>query len=270
MINNTSLRRWERAKAKSLDQQFLNEMREGLNCSRFEAQAILDQVHEIFAPLLSASYRLHPGQILVSVVEASVPAGVALSEASQKLVRLTLDAGTEDVEVREKQGVSGLRQHRLERMAVEAFQQGTLLTLEDLAKLFDCGVRTLVRDLAGLRQRGIEPPLRSRVRDMGRAVTHRRQIVEQWLRGSEYSEIAREQYHSVASVARYVDQFKRCASLFQEAFDLHTVAFLVGISPTLAGQFHQLWSEVEPVEHRRRELQVRGEKNEAFDRRPPS
>jgi hypothetical protein len=270
MINNTSLRRWERAKAKSLDQQFLNEMREGLNCSRFEAQAILDKVHEVFAPLLSASYRLHPGQVLVSVVDASVPAGVALSEASQKLVRLTLDAGIEDVEIRKQHGVSGLRQHRLERMAEEAFQQGGLLTLEDAAKLFNCGVRTLVRDLAQLRRRGIEPPLRSRVRDMGRAVTHRRQIVEQWLRGSEYSEIARDQYHSVASVARYVDQFKRCASLFQEAFDLHTVAFLVGISPSLVNQFHRLWSEMEPVEHRLRELEVGSEKNSRSDRRPPS
>ena len=270
MINNTSLKRWERAKAKSLDQQFLGEMRDGLNCSRFEAQAILDKVHEVFAPLLSASYRLRPGQILVSVVDASVPAGVALSEASQKLVRLTLDAGVEDLEVRKKQGVSGLRQHRLERMAEEAFQQGGLLTLEDLAKLFNCGVRTLVRDLGQLRQRGIEPALRSRVRDMGRAVTHRRQIVEQWLQGGEYSEIARQQYHSVASVARYVDQFKRCGHLFEEAFDLHTVAFLVGISPSLARQFHQLWSEVEPVEHRRQELQTQGEKNNFPDRKPPS
>lgn len=270
MINNTSLKRWERAKAKSLDQQFLAEMREGLNCSRFEAQAILEKVHEVFAPLLSASYRLHPGQVLVSVVEASVPAGVSLSEASQKLVRLTLDAGVEDVEVRQQQGVSGLRQHRLERMAEEAFQQGGLLTLEDLAKLFNCGIRTLVRDLAQLRRRGIEPPLRSRVRDMGRAVTHRRQIVEQWLRGCEYSEIAREQYHSVVCVARYVDQFKRCAHLFQEAFDLYTVAFLVGISPSLARQFHQLYSEVEPVEHRRKQLQSSEKKNDFVDRRPPS
>jgi hypothetical protein len=269
MINNTSVRRWERAKAKGLEQQFLHEMKQGLNCSRFEAQAILDKVHEVFAPLLAASYRLHPGQVLVSVVEASVPAGVALSEASQKLVRLTLDGGVEDVQVRQQQGVCGLRQHRLERMAEEAFQQGGLLTLEDLAKLFNCGVRTLVRDLAELRRQGIEPPLRSRVRDMGRAVTHRRQIVEQWLGGSEYSEIAREQYHSVASVARYVDHFKRCARLFSETFDLHTVAFLVGISPSLADQFHQLWSEVEPVEHRRRELEAGREKN-AVNRSLPS
>ena len=270
MINNTSLRRWERGKAKSLDQQFLNEMREGLNCSRFESQAILDKVHEVFAPLLSASYRLHPGQILVSVVEASVGAGVPLAEASQKLVRLTLDAGGEDVQVRQKQGVGGLRQHRLERMAEEAFQQGGLLTLEDLAKLFNCGVRTLVRDLAQLRKRGIQPPLRSQVRDMGRAVTHRRQIVEQWLRGWEYSEIAREQYHSVASVARYVDHFKRCAHLFAEAFDLHTVAFLCPPRTSSTPRSGQLTSEAEPVEHRRKELDGQGEKNDRSDRRPPS
>ena len=65
---------------------------------------------------------------------------VPLSQATQKLVRLTLDAGEADR--RRQGGVALLRQHRLARLAEEAFQQGGLLTLEDLSQLFNCGMRT--------------------------------------------------------------------------------------------------------------------------------
>jgi hypothetical protein len=264
MINNTSRERWERVKAKGLDQQFLQEMMGGLQCSRFEAQAILDKVHEIFEPLMEHPQSLQPGQIQLCVVDARVGPGTPLKEAAQRLVTLTLDAGDEDYQWRKKDGVGGLRQRRLCRIAEEAFQQGGVLTLEDIAAVFNCGMRTLVRDLAALRQRGIRPPLRSLVQDMGRAVSHRREIVKLWLEGREYSEIAQRSYHSVESVANYVEKFKRCAVLFSESYDLNTVGFLVRLSVPLAREFHQLWSEMEPVEHRRKELEERGQKNGEF------
>jgi hypothetical protein len=149
-------------------------------------------------------------------------------------------------------------------MAEEALQQGGVLTLEDLAAVFNCGIRTLVRDLRALRAQGIHPPLRSLVQDMGRAVSHRREIVKLWLKGQEYSEVARRSSHSVESVANYVEKFKRCAVLFSESYDLNTVAFLVRLSVPLAREFHELWREMEPVEHRRRELEEWGQKNGEF------
>ncbi|MHC1726830.1 MAG: DUF1670 domain-containing protein [Syntrophobacteraceae bacterium] len=86
-----------------------------------------------------------------------------------------------------------LRQKRFYRMCQEAFQQGGLLTLEDLANLFNCGVRILMNDLAILREKNIVPPLRSTIKDMGRAITHRRLIITHrrliitlWLQGFAY------------------------------------------------------------------------------------
>lgn len=262
MINNTSGQRWERVNAKSLDQQFVNEMIRGLQCSRFEAQAILEKVHEVFGPLWSEQRSLRPGQIQLCVVEASVGAGVPLRKAAQQLVTVTLDERPGDSIRHQQQGVAALRRHRLVRIAEETFQQGGVLTLEDIAALFNCGVRTLVRDLKVLQQEGIRPPLRSLIQDMGRAVSHRRQIVQLWLQGHEYTEIARRSRHRVDSVASYVSRFKRCAALFERSFDLHTVAFLVCLSPTLTGEFYQLWSDMEPVAHRLQELQPGDQKKD--------
>jgi hypothetical protein len=255
MINNTNLARFDRARAKTLDAQFTSEMIEGLNCSPFEAEAIVEKVHDVYAPLLETTATLKPGQIQVVVVDASVAPNTPLAKAKQRLVTLTLNAGVADLEIRKRESVPGLRRKRICRMCQEAFDQGGLLTLEDLANLFNCAVRTLVSDLRALRKESALPPLRSTVKDMGRAITHRRLIITLWLQGLEYSEIARKACHSVDSVASYVDKFKRCAALFASGFDQNTVALMVKLSPALTREFQQLHAELKGVPHRLLELE---------------
>jgi len=254
MINNTNFTHWNRLQSKSLDNQFMNEMITGLNCSPFEAEAILEKVHEIYAPLLETTSGLKPGQIQMTVVDASVAPNVPLKQAKQRLVTLTLHAGNEDIKTRKSGSIPALRQKRLCRMSQEAFQQGGLLTLEDLANIFNCGVRTLVNDLAALRKQNIVPALRSTTKDMGRAITHRKLIVTLWLQGFEYSEIALKASHSIDSVANYIDKFKRCTALFASGFDVHTVALMVKLSTPLAQEFQSIHSDLNAVPHRLREL----------------
>jgi hypothetical protein len=265
MINNTSFAQWSRLQAKSLDARFKNEMITGLSCSPFEAEAIVEKVHEIYTPLLETSQGLKPGQIQVMVVDATVAPNVPLVNAKQRLVTLTLHAGEVDIETRKKGSVPVLRQNRLHRMCREAFQQGGLLTLEDLANLFNCGVRTLVNDLAALRKKSIVPALRSTTKDMGRAITHRRLIITLWLQGFEYSEIAGKACHSVDSVANYVDKFKRCAGLFASGFDVHAVALMVKLSTPLTLEFQEIHASMEGVPHRLRELEEFLKKNRVRD-----
>ena len=261
MINNTNFEHWNRLQAKSLDNQFTNEMITGLNCSPFEAEAILEKVHEVYAPLLETTQGLKPGQIQMMVIDASVAPNIPLKQAKQRLVTLTLHAGKEDIETRKNGSVPELRQKRLCRMCQEAFQQGGLLTLEDLANMFNCGVRTLTNDLAALRKKNIVPTLRSTAKDMGRAITHRKLIVTLWLEGFEYSEIARKASHNVDSVANYVDKFKRCAALFTSGFDVHTVALMVKLSTPLTTEFQRIHNDMQAVPHRLRELEEFLKKN---------
>ncbi len=260
MINNTSRQRWSRANARQLDAQFMNAIIQGLNCSPFEAEALRDTVHEVYAPLLEAHDSLKPGQLRLSVTAAEVAPNVPLAQAQQRLVTLTLDAGAADREVRRTGGVLALRRHRFLRVCEEAFQQGGLLTLEGVADLFNCAVRTLVSDLGAIRLQGHTPPLRSTIKDMGRALTHRTQIVTRWLAGEEYTEIARATRHSVPSVATYVEKFTRCAALLQAGFALDQVALIARLSPALARAYQRLLAEAHPVAHRREALAALAQK----------
>jgi hypothetical protein len=257
MINNSSLTKWRRLSQKQLDQQFTHEMVHGLQCSPFEASAVLDAVYRVYAPYFETSGTLKPGQILFQVISVEVSPNTRLAEGKQVTVTLTFDAGSEDLEVRRTDGVSALRRHRMQRMAVEAFQQGGLLTIEDLAnRLFNCGQRTLSRDLDALRRDGVVLPLRSTIKDMGRSICHRAVIVEEWLHGKEYSEIAYSTHHSVAAVQNYVSKFKRVIALVDDGYEVNTIAFLVKVSASLVESYHQLYQSVKAVPHRRSELKA--------------
>jgi hypothetical protein len=263
MINNYKQQRWQRAEARNMDTEFTSEIMEGMNCSQFEATAILGKVYDVYAPLFDVSDALRPGQIRVSVIDAGVAPNVPLVSAKQRMVVLTLDAANEDLDTRREKGVIGLRRKRFVRICEEAFQQGGLLTVERVADLFNCAVRTLVSDLAALRKESITPPLRSTVKDMGRAITHRSLIIENWLNGMEYSDIAKKTYHSVNSVANYVEKFKRCVALGESGQDLKTTAFIARVSEPLAETLQKLYREAKPVAHRRQELADLAKKNSA-------
>jgi transposase len=238
MINNSSIDKWERLRQKQQDVQFVNRLQAGLNCSPFEAKAILNTVYEVYQPCFDNAASIKPGQILFDVVTIENSAKEKLSNCQMKTVVLTLDAGADDLQVRELKGVIGLRLHRLQRIATEAFQQGGLLTVEDIAnRLLNCGERTVTRDIKAFKGMGISLPLRSTIKDMGRSVSHREMIVKNWLLGMEFSEIARKTNHSIEAIANYVEKFKRVVCLAKDNHEITTIAFLVKISVSLAQQY---------------------------------
>jgi hypothetical protein len=255
MINNSSIHKWDRLKQKQLDTQFVNKLQAGMNCSMFEAKAIINLVYDVYQPFFDNSGSMKPGQISFEVVGIDNSPKEKLSDCQMKTVILTLDAGEEDLLIRQEKGVIELRQHRLKRICNEAFQQDGLLTVEDLAnRLLNCGERTITRDIKALKQQEVVLPLRSTIKDMGRAITHRELIVKNWLSGLEYSEISRRTNHSIEAVANYVDKFKRVICLAKDNYEIQTIAFFVKISKGLAQQYYDLYQTMDIVPHRKKEM----------------
>lgn len=262
MINNSSLQKWDRLEQKQLDTQFINKITQGMNCSMFEAKAIMNAVYEVYHPFFDNTANMKPGQILFEVVSVENGAQRKISECKMISVVLTLDSGKEDLEVKKKQGVIGLRRHRFQRIAYEAFQQGGVLTVEDIAnRLLNCGERTLCRDIKAFKEQDIVLPLRSTIKDMGKSITHRALIIKEWLLGKEYSEIGRKTCHSIDAVSNYVDKFKRVVCLAKDNHEINTIAFLVKLSPTLTQELYGLYKTIKPVPHRKDELNDLFKKN---------
>ena len=255
MINNSTLNKWNRLQTKNLNQQFLNEIITGLNCSPFEASAVLDTVHKVYSPYFETSGALKPGQMRFQIVSTKNGPQVPLAKCEQITITLTFDAGEDDLKVKEESGTVALRRRRIERVCFEAFDQGGLLTVEDLAnRLFNCGERTICRDLAFFRKQGTFIPLRSTVKDMGRTLSHRIPIVKQWLQGKEYTEVAQNTCHSVRAVRNYIEKFKRVIALSQNDFDLNTISFLAKVAIPVVSIYLELYKDAEIIEYRKQEI----------------
>src|SRR5262249_35122346 len=167
-----------------------------------------------------------------------------------------LEAGPDDFQVRPAHGVEGLRRGRILRVTAEAREQAGLLSYEDLAfRLFNCGLRTIVRDVQALHRRDIAVPTRGQQRDIGPGQTHRVQAVRLYLQGLEANEIAQRLYHTIASIENYITTLSRVAFLANKGYGDDEIAFVIRRSSPLVAAYRKLLSEFQAKPSARRRLQ---------------
>jgi hypothetical protein len=256
MIRQPAREQLHRLTVKTLDQVFIMQVKEGLSCSQFEAEALTNLVKEVYFPWLSQPEAIQAGQLAMTAVSADEPGHKPLSQCKMVPVVLTLYAGEEDHQYRLSQGRSGvaaLRQRQIERMAHEALDQGALLTAEDLAfRIFNCGLRTISRDLKALADRDVVVPLRSQQKDAGRALTHRVQAVELYLKRYTFTQIRQRIYHSLSAIANYIVTFAVVVAHTRDGHSVDEIAFLMQISPALVRQYQELYEHYDTPEYRER------------------
>jgi hypothetical protein len=260
MKRQPELEQMHRLSVKTLDQVFVARAQEGLGCSLFEAQALTELVRDVYFPWLTQPEAIQAGQLAMTAVSAEEPGHKPLSKCKMVPVVLTLYAGEDDYQYRlehEPDGVAALRQRQMERLAHEALDQGALLTAEDLAfRLFNCGLRTISRDLKELAVQGIVVPLRSQQKDAGRALTHRVQAVELYLKRHTFTQIRQRMRHSLLSIANYVVTFALVEAHTRDSHSVDEIAFLMQISPALVRQYQELYQHYNVPEYQERIAEI--------------
>jgi DNA-binding NarL/FixJ family response regulator len=267
----------DRLSSKTLDDQFLQIVREGLNCSAFEAEAVLDAVHEVYGPYMGATPREPlPGRLALVALDAEEPPGKPVARCAKRTVVVAAHRGAEDDRRMQQEGMDVWRRGRLADVCQEALSQGALLTREDLAyRVFFVSPRTISRDLAALRRERPEQcvPLRSMVQDIGPMLTHRELIVRHALDGKTMTEICRVTHHSPAAVANYLSTFTRCVHLSRQGIHPAQIAFLLRRGRSLVERYLALAETVAQDPNRKDHLEslvllgVDGQKKTCPERR---
>lgn len=246
-IRNASREELLRLESKTLDAQFRALVQDGLNCSPFEAQAVIEAVKEVYFPHRSLeSGSAGPGTISLVAVSADEPAGKPIADCQKQTVWLQLHRGSEDDKLLQSSGPEAFRRARLPDLCQEALSQGALLTREDLAyRVFFVTPRTISRDLAWLRQKKpkVPLPLRSTVQDIGPVLTHRTEVVRLALQGKTTTEICRILRHSPEAVGNYLSTFARVAQLERENLQAGQIAFLLRRGRGLIDRYLELLAE---------------------------
>ncbi len=180
------------------------------------------------------------GQLKISGVLSSEPAGKPLRECARGECFVTYDAGEEDEETRRRHGVIGLRRFKLLRIATEAHDQGIDLTQEGLAKILGAGLKTIKRDIAYFRRHGIFLPTRGQQKDLGPIAPHQVEAVRLTLEGHSDWEVSRRILHSPGMVARILGGFGRVIALLRAGRNPEDIAYLVGVPRRLVDEYGRL------------------------------
>ena len=246
-VRNRNREVLERLDSKTLDARFTTEIQQGLNCSPFEAEAVLDVVKEVYFPHLSGEApQAPPGKITLVAVAADEPAGKPVAVCKKQTICLTLHRGKLDDLLIHKGGPAAFRQARILDLCQQALSQGALLTSEDLAyRVFFVTPRTISRDLIVVRQAhpNVLIPMRSTLHDLGPVLTHRTQIIRLALQGKTTTQICQIMHHSPEAIANYVSTFTRCAQLADKKMQVGQIAFLLRRGPSLVKAYLDLLAE---------------------------
>lgn len=201
---------------------------------------------------------LAPGEMIFLAISADEGARAKLAEAQHIPVRLryfTEDDALEGPYGDSRTRVSGLKFNRLVRYATEARAQGALLTLPDLAVLMGMHVDAIRRQLAAHPQ--VVVPTRGRVKDIGRGVTHKAEIVELYLEMHTETEIVERTGHTYESVEAYLREFARVVTLADQGMNAVMIRRVTGRSPVLVKAYLELYRRYDQPNYYFRLAQLR-------------
>jgi hypothetical protein len=204
-------------------------------------QLCADMILEVVFQHMRQCDHLTHGQTLWLAVRRDDPPRHRQTIADTALVPVLLDLSTsEDVQRRiERLPADQRLLHKALRLCQQAHQQGGLLSNCDLAELLntsDGRIAVLLTQHERLTQTLV--PRRATLHDVGTGLTHKRIICwKRFAEGKESHIVARETYHSIDAVDRYLAQYDRVRHCRLEGLTPEQTAHILGCGIALVRQY---------------------------------
>jgi hypothetical protein len=194
---------------------------------------------------LKEPWRLDVGQVLWMGVDKDDRPSYGKSSSRIKLKPVILTLVNEEDLIDRANGLTEreVREKRVVRMCSEAYEQGTVLSLNDIAVLLRTSVSTVgkqIREYMG--REGKIVPTRGTIHDLGRTFTHKRIIVKYYLDGMLTPDIARRCDHSEVACDRYIHAFNRVRML-SDRMSPPEISRILEMSPFLVREYLNILKE---------------------------
>lgn len=254
-----------RLSKKTQEHEFVDRLEREFEFSPRVSRGVLDVVTEMFFD----NREIGAGQVDYTCVSAEEGPGKPMEELTKVRVKLTRDlASDKDVEAR--LGASARRKVQILRMTEEAYDQGGLLTQEDLGRILEVSARTIRRDVEELMAKKLKLFLRGLQKDIGKGVSHKIWIVSLYLQWKTYSEIERATGHTVGSIKAYLNDFCRVMMARERGiYSARQIGFYVGRSERLVSEYLTLLKDAwEHPEERERLKSLKSQLHHLERKRP--
>jgi hypothetical protein len=240
-MNNQNAYGVKRLESKTAREAIIQKIATDFNLMPIIAEAYYKQISSYFDQ--HANVQLSSGQICYEAVATDEPAGKHIALTRKVSCRLTLNDVNADFEVLTNYGLAGLRRHRILRLTRETYDQGALLSYEDLAILLTTSPATIKRDTHHLRNDGKFIMTRGAKHDMGPGISHKTQIIELYLKGYQFTDIENKTNHSEKSVLRYLRDFSQVITLHMQGFPPVQIRMVTNLSDRIVREYLQLFSD---------------------------
>jgi hypothetical protein len=172
-----------------------------------------DMILEVVFKHMRPRDHVKHGQVLWMAVAVDDPPRQRRRIVNTKLVPVILDISTaEDVQRRIDRVPAPQRLlHKARRMCEQAHEQGGLLSNCDIAEMLHADASSIGKLLAEYEDRTNKlVPRRATLHDVGSGLTHKRIICwKRYIEGKNPETVARETYHCLEAVDRYLGQYDR-------------------------------------------------------------
>lgn len=229
----------KRLESKNARNAIIQKLSSDFNLTPIIAEAFYQQIATYFQE--HANISLSSGEIAYEAVAATEPAGMNIRLAKKVTVKLRLNDLNTDLDVLAEFGLAGLRRHRLARITKQAYDQGALLSYEDLAMLLTTSPATVKRDVYHLRRQGMFIMTRGTKKDMGPGLSHKTIILDLYFKNYTFTEIEKKTNHSETSVKRYLADFVQVATLIQQKFSHNQIRIIAKKSDRIIREYTQLY-----------------------------
>lgn len=195
------------------------------------------------------------GQVLWMAVATDCPPKRHQRIVDTDLVPVTLDLSTSaDIERRiQRTNCEERLLRKAIRLCTQAYQQGGLLSNCDLAELLNTADSRIAHLLAKHeRDTGRIVPRRATLHDVGTGVTHKVIICNsRFVEGKEPSQIARDTYHTIEAVDRYLGQYDRVRFCKLQGMSPEDTSHALNCSQNLVLQYLHIDKQLEATNDRR-------------------
>lgn len=238
-----------RLKSKNARNAIIQKLATDFNLTPIIAEAYYQQFALYFQE--HANIALSTGEIAYEAVAATEPAGKHIRLTRKVTVKLRLIEFNTDLQALASYGLAGLRRHRIARITRQAYDQGALLSYEDLAMILTTSPATVKRDVYFLRHQGKFIMTRGTKHDMGPGLSHKTIILDLYLKNYTFSEIELKTNHSENSVKRYLADFVQVAILHRENFSPNQIRLIAKKSDRLVREYIQLYQTYQKQDNQR-------------------
>ena len=136
---------------------------------------------------------------------------------------------------------------KIVRLINSAYEQGGLLTIEELAQIVNRSVLSVSKRINEYQQEHqVILPIKGNKLDIGPGITHKQIILEQYEKKVASSDIARQVNHSQEAVDRYIKDYERVKFLARRGMDVIEISHLTGRGKQVIKQYIKILQRYHP------------------------